>query len=114
MGSAEILEQPQHHTAVQNYVSSKKRVIPSERGQFLSVVEGVGESADDLLARLRCTLLVKIKFISGLRDSEAKLRLFDGIRIKSTMILSKMTKSLQFRCPQQGLLRVFQQVIKRL
>ena len=41
--------------------------------------------------------LVKIKFISGLRDPEAKLRLLDGIKTKPTISLSEMTESLQFR-----------------
>ena len=80
----------------------------------MSVVQGVGESDDDFLARLReearyCDFeklklvtnpeeeLVKIKFISGLRDPEAKLRLLDGIKTKPTMSLSEMTEILQFR-----------------
>ena len=41
--------------------------------------------------------LVKIKFISGLRDPEAKLRPLDGNKTKPTMSLSKMTESLQFK-----------------
>ena len=41
--------------------------------------------------------LVKIKFISGLRDPEAKLGLLDGIKTKPTMSLSKLTENLQFR-----------------
>ena len=40
---------------------------------------------------------MKIKFISGLRDPEAKLGLLDGIKTKPTMPLSKMTESSQFR-----------------
>ena len=40
---------------------------------------------------------MKIKFVSGLRDPEAKLRLLDGIKTKPTMSLSEMTESLQFR-----------------
>ena len=40
---------------------------------------------------------MKIKFISGLRDPEAKLRLLDGIKNKPTMSLSEMTENLQFR-----------------
>ena len=38
-----------------------------------------------------------MKFISGLRDSGAKLRLLDGIKAKLTMTRSEVTKSLQFR-----------------
>ena len=41
--------------------------------------------------------LVKITFLSGLRDSGAKLRLLDGIKAKPTMIRSEVTESLQFR-----------------
>ena len=100
--------------AVQNYISPKERVETAERAKFLSVVQGVGESADDFLARLReearyCDFeklktitnsaeeLVKSKFISSLRDPEVKFRLLDGIKTKPTMSLSKMTENLQFR-----------------
>ena len=41
--------------------------------------------------------LVKIKFISDLRDPEAKLRLLDDIKAKSTMSITEMTESVQFR-----------------
>ena len=41
--------------------------------------------------------LVKIKFISGLRDPEAKLRLLDGIKAKPTVSISEMTESSLFR-----------------
>ena len=41
--------------------------------------------------------MVKIKFISGFRDPEAKLRLLDGIKTKPTTSLSEMTESLQCR-----------------
>ena len=41
--------------------------------------------------------LVEIKFISGLRDLEAKLRLLDGFKAKPTMSTTEMTDSLQFR-----------------
>ena len=88
--------------AIQNYISPKERVETAERAKFLSVVQGVGESDDDFLARLReearyCDFekhktvtnpeeeLVKIKFISGLRDPEAKLRLLDSNTTKPTM-----------------------------
>ena len=100
--------------AIQNYISPMERVVTAERAKFLSVVQGVGESDDDFLARLReearyCDFeklktvtnpeeeLVQIKFISGLRDPEAKLRLLDGVKTKPTMSLSEMTESLQFR-----------------
>ena len=70
--------------AIQNYISPKERVVTAERAKFLSVIQGVGETDDDFLARLReearyCDFeklktaanpeeeLVKIKFISGLR-----------------------------------------------
>ena len=100
--------------AIQNYISPKERVVTAERAKFLSVIQGVGESNDDFLARLRdearyCYFeklktaanfeeeLVKIKFISGLRDPEAKLRLLDGIKAKTAMSATEMTESLQFR-----------------
>ena len=76
----------------------------------MSVVPGVGEFDDDFLPRLReearcCyfpTLktvthpeeLVKIEFISRLRDCE--LKLLEGIKAKPKMTYSKMTESLQF------------------
>ena len=100
--------------AIQNYISPKERVVTAERAKFLSVVQGVGKSDDNFLARLReearyCDFekhksvtnpeyeLVKTKFISGMRDPEAKLKLLDGIKTKPTMSLSEMTESLQFR-----------------
>ena len=59
--------------AIQNYISSKERVETAEKE------------------------LVKIKFISGLRDTEAKLRLLDGIKAKSAMSATEISESLQFR-----------------
>ena len=41
--------------------------------------------------------LVKIKFISGLRDPEAKLRVLDGIKAKPARSVTEMTESLQFK-----------------
>ena len=83
--------------AIQNYIYPKKRVVTAERAKFLSVIQAVGESSDDFLVRLReesrnCDFekiksgtkpekeLMKIYFISRLRDLEAKLRLLDGIK----------------------------------
>ena len=100
--------------AVQNYISPKERVVTAERAKFLSVIQGVGESDNDFLAHLReearyCDFeklktagnpedeLVKMKFISGLREPEAKLRLLDGIKAKPAMLVTEMTESLQFR-----------------
>ena len=100
--------------AIQNYISLNERVVTAERAKFLSVIQGAGESDDDLLARLReeasyCDFdklktsanpeeeLVKIKFISGLRDPEAKLRLPNGIKAKPAMSVTEVTESLQFR-----------------
>ena len=39
--------------AIQNYISPKARVVTAEGANFLSVIQGVGESDDDFLARLR-------------------------------------------------------------
>ena len=39
--------------ANQNYISPKERVVTAEGAKFLSVVQGVGESDDDFLARIR-------------------------------------------------------------
>ena len=41
--------------------------------------------------------MLKIKFISSLRDPEGNIRLLDGIKTKPTMSLSEMTESLQFK-----------------
>ena len=99
--------------AIQNYISPKERVVTAERTKFLSVIQSVGESDNDFLARLREEArffyfeklktaanpeekLVKIKFISGLRNPEAKLRLLDGIKAKPAMSVTEMTESLQF------------------
>ena len=116
MSPKKLLDNPlkEIRLAMQNYISPKERVVTAERAKFLSVVQGVGESDDDFLARLReearyCDFeklktvtspeeeLVKKKFISGLRDPEAKLGLLDGIKTKPTMSLSEMTESFQFR-----------------
>ena len=101
--------------AIQNYISPKERVVTAERAKFLSVIQGVGESDDDFLARLReeahyCDFeklktaanpeeeLVTINFISGLRDHpEAKLILLVFIKAKPAMSVTEMTESLQFR-----------------
>ena len=99
---------------IQNYISAKERVVTAERAKFLFIIQSVGETDDGFLARLReeapyCDFeklkpaanpeedLVKIKFISGLRDPEAKLRLLDGIKAKPAMSVTEMTESLQFR-----------------
>ena len=39
--------------AIQNYISPRERVVTAERAKFLSVIQGVGESDDDFLARIR-------------------------------------------------------------
>ena len=39
--------------AIQNYFSPKERVVTAERAKFLSVIQVVGESDDDFLARHR-------------------------------------------------------------
>ena len=116
MSPTKLLDTPfnEIRQATQNHISPEERVETAERSKFLSVVQGVGESDDDFLASLReearyCDfeklktvtnpeeVLVKLKFISGLRDPEAKLRLLDGIKTKPTMSLSEMTERLQFR-----------------
>ena len=100
--------------AIQNYISPKERVATAERAKLLSVIQGVGESDDDFLARLReearyCDFeklktaanpeeeLMKIMFISGLGDPEAKISLLEGIKAKPAMSVTEMTESLQFR-----------------
>ena len=100
--------------AIQSYISPKERVVTAERAKLLSVIRGVGEPDDDVLARLREEAryydfkklktaanpekeLVKIKFIPVLREPEAKLRLLDGIKAKPAMSAIEMTESLLFR-----------------
>ena len=39
--------------AIQNYISPYERVVTAENAKFLSVIQAVGESDDDFLARLR-------------------------------------------------------------
>ena len=41
--------------------------------------------------------IVRIKFISGLKDPEARLGLLDGIKTKPTMTFSELTNILHFR-----------------
>ena len=100
-------------SVIQNYVSPKERAIKAERAKFLSVIQGVGESDGDFLARLRKEArrwnfeilktaanpeeeLVEIKFISGLRDTELTLRLPDGIKTKAATLITEMNENLQF------------------
>ena len=121
MSSKKLLDTPfeEIRQAIQNYISQKERVETAEKAKFLPIVQGVGESDDDFLARLReearyCDLeeeLVKIKFVSGLRAPEAKLRLLDGLKTKPTIFLSEMIENSEIK---QWLLRVPQQVIDHL
>ena len=100
--------------AIQNYFSPKERVVAAERAKFLSLIQGVGESDDDFLARPRgearyCDFenlktaakteeeLVKMKFLSGLRNLESKLRLLDGIKAKPAKSVTEMTENLKSR-----------------
>ena len=102
--------------SIQNYNSPKERIVTAEWAKFPSVIQGLGESDDDFLARLReearfCDFeklktaanpeeelnKLKTKFISGLRDPEAKLRLLDGAKAKPAMSVTEMTESVQFR-----------------
>ena len=100
--------------AIQNYISPKERVVTAERAKFLPVIQDVGESDDEFLAGVRekaryCDFeklktaanpeeeLVKTKFISDLRDAEAKTRLLDRIKAKPTKSITEMTETLQFR-----------------
>ena len=99
--------------AIQKYIY-KERVVMAERAQFLFVIQGLGGSDDDFVARLREKAryfvfeklktaanleeeLVKIKFISDLRDPEAKLRQLDSIKAKSSMSFTEIKENLQFR-----------------
>ena len=98
---------------IHNYISPEERVVTAEGAKFLSVIQGVGKSNDDFLALTGDEAryydfekpktaanheeeLVKIKFISGLRDPEAKLRLLEGIKGKPARSVTEMTESLQF------------------
>ena len=39
--------------AIQNYISSKERVVTAGKVKFMSIIQSVGKSDDDFLARLR-------------------------------------------------------------
>ena len=116
MSPRNLIDTPYKDTrlAIRNYFSPKERVVTAERAKFLSVIQGVRESDDHFLSRHRkearyCDFeklkraanpeeeFVKIKFISGLRDPEAKLRLLDGIKAKPATWVTEMTDSLLFR-----------------
>ena len=100
--------------AIQNYISPKERVETAERAKFLSLIQCVVESDEDVLALLRGEAryydfeklktaansekeLVKMKFISGLREPEAKLRLLGCIKAKPSLSVTEMTESLQLK-----------------
>ena len=76
--------------AMQNYISPKERIVTAENVKYMILIQGAEEWDDNFLACLReearhCDIekpktlanpeeeLVRIKFISGLRDPEAKL-----------------------------------------
>ena len=48
-----IVTQYKIRLAIQNYIAPKDRVVTAERAKFLSVIQSVGESDDNVLARLR-------------------------------------------------------------
>ena len=115
MSPKKLLDTPfaEIRLVVQIYISIKESVITAERSKFLSLVLSVEKLTMIFLARLRedaryCDFqtlqratnpeeeLLKRKIISGLRDSEAKLRIINGIKAKSTNF-SEMTENLQFR-----------------
>ena len=88
---------------IQNYFSLRERVIKAERAKFLSVIQGVRESEARYwdFEKLNTPAnpdeeLLKIKFISCLRDLEANLRLPDGFKAKAAISDIEMTKNLQF------------------
>ena len=116
--------------AIHNYISPKQSVVMTERAKFLSVIQSVWESDDNLLARLRenaryCDFeklktaaspeeqFVKIKLISGLRDQAARLRLIDSIKAKPAISVTEMTENLHFRS-QAMVLQVLDLVISLL
>ena len=103
-----------YRVAIQKSISPKQRVLTTERAKFLSKIKSVGESDDNSLARLReearfCDFeklktagkpeeeLMKIKFISRLRDLEGKLRPLDGNKSKAAISVTEMTENLQLR-----------------
>ena len=55
MSPKKLLDTPfkEIRQAIQNYFSTKERVGTAERSKFLPAVQGVGESDDNFLARLR-------------------------------------------------------------
>ena len=97
--------------AIQTYISPNERLVTTERAKFLSVIQGLGESEDDSLReearyydfeKLKTAVnpkdeLVKLKFISDLRDPEATLRILDGIKAIPTISISEMIENLKFR-----------------
>ena len=116
--------------AIQNYISPKERVVTTERANFNSVIQGLGESEDNFLNRLReearyCGFeihktvanpkedLVKIKFISDFKDPEANFRILHGNKAKPAMSVTEMTASSQLKS-QAMALQVFHQVISLL
>ena len=66
--------------AIQNYITPKERVETAERAKFLSVVQGVGESDDDFLARLkeeaRCSDLEKLETVTNHEEELVKNKFY--------------------------------------
>ena len=62
-----------------NYVSPKERVVTAEKAEFLSVIQGVGDSDDDFLERLgkeaRYCDFEKLKTAANLEEELVKINL---------------------------------------
>ena len=53
MSPRNLIDTPTKTSNWRSYKSPKERVVTAERAKFLPIIQGVGESDDDFLSRLR-------------------------------------------------------------
>ena len=97
-----------------SYLKPAERLVVAERTMFLSIEQGNAEKEADFLARLReaaryCKFndlktcndpeaeLIRLRFIAGLSDREAKLKLLEQLREKADLTCQDWMQTLQYR-----------------
>ena len=110
--------------AIQKIISPNERVVTADRAKFLSVIQGGEESDGNFLAplgeearysdfeKLKTATnpedeLVKVKFISDLRDHEVKLRLLDGIKAKQNNFDYRNDREIILQKSRHGFCKIF-------
>ena len=96
------------------YLKPTERLVVAERTMFLSTEQGSNENEADFLARLREAAryskfddlknsngpeaeLIRLRFIAGLRNREAKLKLREQLRGNEALACQDLLQTLQYR-----------------